>query len=201
MKSRKAKIIITLIVIVVGLSLPTLVLAYSVWHQGVDAYDKEIERWSGFASQTKSDIATAADTWNDLYAYFDFLCMGNDHNNTSTYPYHDEHNQITKIDAGSADAYWAEITVVDKTWLFWPFTWELDEADINMNGNSGVYWNNNPPCWPYIDVQSVILHEFGHFLGLGHSSEEDAVMYYQIDGGEIKRSLDIDDVNGIYAIY
>jgi predicted Zn-dependent protease len=77
----------------------------------------------------------------------------------------------------------------------------VNEADINLNGNSGVYWHNYPPNSQYFDVQSVVLHEFGHFLGLNHSNDGDAVMYNSISGGVIKRSLYYDDSNGIYSIY
>jgi hypothetical protein len=49
------------------------------------------------------------------------------------------------------------------------------------------------------DLYTVALHEFGHALGLDHSSASLAVMYptYQ----SAKSALNTDDVNGIRAIY
>ena len=57
--------------------------------------------------------------------------------------------------------------------------------------------NNNPPSG--IDLISVALHELGHSLGLGHSSDTNAVMYAYYGG--IRRDLRTDDINGIQAIY
>ncbi|MCK4963217.1 MAG: matrixin family metalloprotease, partial [Anaerolineales bacterium] len=50
----------------------------------------------------------------------------------------------------------------------------------------------------HFDVFSVALHECGHSLGLGHSSNPDAVMYayYQMVTG-----LHQDDIDGIRSLY
>ena len=50
-----------------------------------------------------------------------------------------------------------------------------------------------------IDLASVILHEIGHSLGLGHSAVQDAVMY-PFYAGE-RRQLHPDDIQGIQALY
>lgn len=49
---------------------------------------------------------------------------------------------------------------------------------------------------------AVAVHEFGHSLGLSHSSVQGAIMYpyYQsMSGGEY--ALSSDDITGIQAIY
>lgn len=51
----------------------------------------------------------------------------------------------------------------------------------------------------YYDLFTVAVHEFGHALGLDHSSTSTAVMYGTYNG--IKSSLTTDDTNGIRDIY
>lgn len=53
-----------------------------------------------------------------------------------------------------------------------------------------------------IDLYSVALHEFGHCLGLGHSTAQPPpVMYPTIGDGVARRGLRSDDVAGRRAIY
>lgn len=53
-----------------------------------------------------------------------------------------------------------------------------------------------------VDIQNVVTHEAGHFLGLGHSEDPDSVMRYQAETGDLsKRELIADDREGICAIY
>lgn len=49
-----------------------------------------------------------------------------------------------------------------------------------------------------LDLFSTILHELGHHLGLGHSTQSNAVMYAYYNG---LRNLSVDDVNGIQSLY
>ncbi len=63
------------------------------------------------------------------------------------------------------------------------------------------------------DLQSIIVHEFGHHLGLGHAGDagsppgvgdliRDATMYgYSSNGDTTARSLYIDDIMGVISIY
>ncbi len=49
------------------------------------------------------------------------------------------------------------------------------------------------------DLYTVLLHEMGHALGLGHSSSPEAVMFGSYSGG--RRELTNDDIQGIQAVY
>jgi predicted Zn-dependent protease len=49
------------------------------------------------------------------------------------------------------------------------------------------------------DLESVALHEMGHLLGLGHSTDQNAAMYPYWAG--VRRNLNQDDVDGIMALY
>jgi hypothetical protein len=47
-----------------------------------------------------------------------------------------------------------------------------------------------------------MVHEFGHGVGLGHSTSTTATMFKDTASGTVsKRSLEQDDKNGIIAIY
>lgn len=50
-----------------------------------------------------------------------------------------------------------------------------------------------------IDLETVVLHEIGHVLGLKHSTDYNAIMYPTYHG--IRRSLALDDCEGIWALY
>lgn len=52
------------------------------------------------------------------------------------------------------------------------------------------------------DLQSTVTHELGHAVGLAHSDVEAATMHLGATTGEsAKRSLDLDDVLGLRALY
>lgn len=75
---------------------------------------------------------------------------------------------------------------------------EIFDADMEMNNN--VRWSDNLAATTY-DVESVVLHEAGHFLGLNHTSSANAVMYADVNLAESKRvltGLDTTDVCNVY---
>ncbi|CAA7407683.1 unnamed protein product [Spirodela intermedia] len=52
-----------------------------------------------------------------------------------------------------------------------------------------------------VDLESVVVHEIGHLLGLGHSSVEEAIMYPTIRIRAKKVLLADDDIQGIQSLY
>lgn len=52
-----------------------------------------------------------------------------------------------------------------------------------------------------VDLESVVVHEIGHLLGLGHSSIEEAIMYPTISSRTKKVELESDDIEGIQMLY
>jgi hypothetical protein len=51
------------------------------------------------------------------------------------------------------------------------------------------------------DLRTVMVHEFGHMMGLAHSSDRNAVMWYTAGQGERRRTPNRDDIDGLCAIY
>lgn len=74
-----------------------------------------------------------------------------------------------------------------------PFNGGTLAGDIVMN--TEVAWNINTTY----DIRTVAIHEFGHALGMGHSTITSAVMYDYYTG--TKQSLATDDINGIRSLY
>lgn len=52
-----------------------------------------------------------------------------------------------------------------------------------------------------MDLETIMLHEMGHWIGLQHSSDTTAVMYEGVYGGEVRRELTSDDIAGFNAMY
>jgi hypothetical protein len=67
-------------------------------------------------------------------------------------------------------------------------------GDISFN--TAQIWNINGATY---DLEAVAMHEFGHALGMGHSTYTSAIMYPNYTGA--KRALGSDDVQGIRSIY
>lgn len=153
--------------------------------------------YSGFGSTSRTHMSNAADVWSARVSDFTLVSVSsNTHSDEDGYYTRDYNNYIYRIDAGSGyvgiAATWASSSGV------------VSECDINLN----MYysWANSAQSGCY-DVYSIILHEFGHPLGLADLDDADlysydtAVMWYAAKTNSTKRSLKTDDKNGIDAIY
>ena len=93
---------------------------------------------------------------------------------------------------GFNDIGWVEIKNPHTLAVTW-FGTTIDEADIAWRTNNKINWGGN------FDVRTVLLHELGHVLGLGHSDVTDAVMFASYQG--VRHSLHLDDECGIQELY
>ncbi|MEZ4406940.1 MAG: matrixin family metalloprotease [Polyangiales bacterium] len=92
--------------------------------------------------------------------------------------------------------------------FFDTLTGEIFDADIELNtfdertNFDGFTFSTARITDPAsADLQTILTHEFGHFLGLAHSDSDRAVMWWQAGLGEARRVITSDDAAGVCAIY
>jgi hypothetical protein len=75
---------------------------------------------------------------------------------------------------------------------------EIYDADMEVNGT--VPLTTSLPA--QYDLQSIMTHEAGHFLGLAHSLDPSATMFAKYTAGETElRTLSADDISAICEVY
>jgi hypothetical protein len=80
-------------------------------------------------------------------------------------------------------------------------TGEIFDADMEINATVGLSIGDPVPAGGY-DFESIVTHEAGHFLGMAHSGDMAATMfYYYSPGSTTKRMLTADDEAAICATY
>ncbi|MFO0552005.1 MAG: matrixin family metalloprotease [Polyangiaceae bacterium] len=94
----------------------------------------------------------------------------------------------------------ADNTLAKTTVTFDADTGEILDADIELNHayNDFTISDTNIDY----DLQSVLTHEIGHFVGLDHTPDETATMFATYEPGTIEqRTLETDDVDAICTVY
>ena len=75
---------------------------------------------------------------------------------------------------------------------------QIMEADMSLNGQHFT-WITGSGSGSSVNTYSIVLHEGGHYVGLDHSSERAAIMYFAYSGGI--GAIGADDSAGICALY
>lgn len=142
---------------------------------------------SSFSQATLTAVHNACSMWNNAHGSALVYRNTATHNNT-TFPCQNGVNEITKGKRSSEKYLMAtKYVVYDTVYAY--------EADIDIN----TVFDFGTASTSY-DTQSVMLHELGHFLGLGDTTDKNTCMYGKINPGE-KHGLYQDDINGINEIY
>lgn len=76
---------------------------------------------------------------------------------------------------------------------------DIVDADIHVNEQDYVFSLQGGQG--LIDLRSILTHELGHALGLGHTPVLGATMFATYGGGIAWRSLEKDDRDGVCALY
>ena len=72
------------------------------------------------------------------------------------------------------------------------------EIEINSHDHTLTHDSCRTPAGAF-DLQTILTHEAGHFLGLAHATNDSAVMYAYY--AQNSRDLTADDVAGLCAAY
>lgn len=150
-------------------------------------------------------VQAAAETWNQTSAGFQFRYAGS-HRSTQT-----SRNSRNEVMWGSTSSNALAVAYIWTKYTPYVPGGSLAASEIiecDMVFNDRMNWSTQPSVHE-ADVQSIALHEFGHFLSLNDlygdigDNEYDAakVMYGYSDGSTLKRNLHPDDIAGIQWIY
>lgn len=81
-------------------------------------------------------------------------------------------------------------------------TGEIYDADIEVNAANNTVTITDKQAKIEYDLQAILTHEVGHFIGIAHSAESSAVMFASYSPGSTsQRTLTPDDVDAVCAIY
>lgn len=137
-------------------------------------------------------IRTGADAWRSQSgASFAFAFAGYSTQATNT---NDGINLIMFRNASSGSAlattytWFSGTRMIDADMVFWDAGFQFFTGSTGCSG--GFY------------VEDVATHEFGHALGLGHSTVATATMYPSISTcSQQSRTLDADDIAAVLSLY
>jgi MYXO-CTERM domain-containing protein len=81
-------------------------------------------------------------------------------------------------------------------------TGEIYDADIEVNAANNTVTITDDPAKVEYDLQAILTHEVGHFIGIAHAPDFSAVMFASYSPGSVsQRTLTPDDVDAVCAIY
>jgi len=87
-------------------------------------------------------------------------------------------------------------------YYWWNGSNQIIDSDIKFYDGGFTFHTGTTGCSGGMFIEDVGTHEFGHFIGLGHSTVGSATMYPSIGYcSQAGRSLDADDIAGVESIY
>ena len=88
------------------------------------------------------------------------------------------------------------------TTYWWSSGSHIIDADIVFWDGAFQFFAGSTGCSNGFYIEDIAAHEFGHALGLGHSTSPAATMYPSTASCDMRnRTLDADDIAGVLALY
>jgi hypothetical protein len=137
-------------------------------------------------------VAAGADVWRlQTTASFSFTYAGRSTQTTNTF---DGANVVMFRNASSGSAI--------ATTYWWSSGSGIVDADIVFWDGGFRFYAGSTGCSGGFYIEDIAAHEFGHALGLGHSSSTAATMYPSVSSCNMSnRTLDADDIAAVTALY
>jgi hypothetical protein len=140
------------------------------------------------------DIKSAANTWNQKIGR-EVIKIGG-YVDTNSDPVQDGHNVIYYRHTWEPE----KSNEQARTTVYWAGD-RIYEADMRINGKDFTFSSGTSLEPSRVDMQSLVLHEFGHVLGLAHSSEPQSVMARSLPNDIMRRALSSSDEESIRCEY
>jgi Matrixin len=135
-------------------------------------------------------LQRAADAWSQSNANVQLVYAGYTSGTSLTANRKNEIFFRDDVSSSIAEAYW-----------WWDGTGSLIDADIVFHQNYKFFVNGGA-CSGGFYIENTGTHEFGHVLGLRHSSISVATMWPNSGTCEtIRQTLDVDDMAGVEFLY
>lgn len=143
-------------------------------------------------SDAESAVRAGAEVWaSQANIAFSFAYAGRSSQTTTTY---DSINLVVFRNASSGSA-------IATTYSWWNSSGLVD-ADIVFWDGGFRFYTGSSGCSTGFYIEDIAAHEFGHALGLGHSTVSGATMLPSVSYcSTAPRSLHADDIAGVQSLY
>jgi len=108
---------------------------------------------------------------------------------------------------GYSTIYWFNTWDADRTTeqarttIYWSGN-EIFEADMRINAKDFTFnYDVNSSNFSAVDLDSLVLHELGHVLGLAHTTAAGSAMHATLDEGQVRRNLGAVDLADLKCEY
>jgi hypothetical protein len=191
----KPRIAVAAAAVALATLLSTTARAYTVlgytWPQGSMTYYVNPVNMDLPQSAIVPAVQAAANVWQQSGTSFTFTYGGTTGITTNTY---DATNVVMFRNASSGSAL--------ATTYSWFSGGSIVDADIVFWDGGFQFFAGSSGCTAGAYIEDVGAHEFGHALGLGHSTVAGATMYPSISTcSQQSRTLDADDVAAVLSLY
>lgn len=140
-------------------------------------------------------IRAAAESWNK--AHRNNLISIEPARFSGNGPARDGKNVIYHLSTWEAD----KASEQARTSLFWVGD-QIQEADIRINGqNYQFYVTNSAMTQQAVSIEALLLHEFGHVIGLRHNDASPSVMATYLKANQDRTQLQAADLASLSCEY